>query len=145
MGAYDEPEICESIGIFMLSLLGKHINKNHIGLYRDGSLAILKNTSGPEAEKLKKKFQKLFKEKDLDIIVPCNLRITSYLDITFSFNNGSCRPYRNPTKKPIVFTSIQIIHHQSLKKFHDQLKIDSQFCHRQKIFFRSQPFTMKNT
>ena len=29
---------------------------------RDKSLAILKNTSGPEAEKLKKKFQKLFKE-----------------------------------------------------------------------------------
>ena len=44
----------------MLSLLSKHINKNHIGLYRDDGLAILKNTSGPEAAKLKKKFQKLF-------------------------------------------------------------------------------------
>ena len=48
----------------MLSLLSKHINKNHFGLYRDEGLAILKNTSGPVAEKLKKKFQKLFKEKD---------------------------------------------------------------------------------
>ena len=57
------------IGIFMLSLLSKHINKNRIGLYADDNLAILNNTSGPEAEKLKKKFQKLFKEKDLDIIV----------------------------------------------------------------------------
>ena len=57
------------IGIFMLSLLSKHINKNRIGLYGDDNLAILNNTSGPEAEKLKKKFQKLFKEKDLDIIV----------------------------------------------------------------------------
>ena len=65
MGAYDGPEVCELIGIFMLSLLSKHINKNHIGLYRDDGLAILKNTSSPEAEKLKKKFQKLFKEKDL--------------------------------------------------------------------------------
>ena len=53
-------ELCELIGIFMLSLLSKHINKNHIGLYRDDGLAILKNTSGPEAEKLKNKFQKLF-------------------------------------------------------------------------------------
>ena len=44
----------------MLSLLSKHINKNHIGLFRDDSLAILKNTSGPEAGKLKKKFQKFF-------------------------------------------------------------------------------------
>ena len=63
MDAYDGAEVCELIGIFMLSLLSKHINKNHIGLYRDDGLAILKNTSGPEAEKLKKKFQKLFKKK----------------------------------------------------------------------------------
>ena len=64
MGAYNWAEVCELIGIFRLSLFSKYINKNHIGLYRDDGLAILKNTSGPEAEKLKKKFQKLFKEKD---------------------------------------------------------------------------------
>ena len=61
----------------MLSLLSKHINKNHIGLYSDDDLAILKNTNGPEAEKLKKNFQELFKEKDIDIIVQCNLKITN--------------------------------------------------------------------
>ena len=32
--AYDGTEVCELIGILMLSLLSKHINKNHIGLYR---------------------------------------------------------------------------------------------------------------
>ena len=63
MDAYDGAEVCELIGIFMLSLLSKHINKNHIGLYRDDGLAILKNTSGPEAEKLKKKFQNYLKKK----------------------------------------------------------------------------------
>ena len=52
MGAYDGAEVCELIGIFMLSLLSKHINENHIILYRDDGLAILKNTRGPEAEKL---------------------------------------------------------------------------------------------
>ena len=77
MGTYDGAEVCELIGIFMLLLLSKHINKNHIGLHRDDGLAISKNTSGPEAEKLEKKFHKLFKEKDLDIIVQCNLKITT--------------------------------------------------------------------
>ena len=72
---------------------------NHIGLYKDDGLAILKNISGPEAEKLKKKFQKLFKEKDLDIIVQCNLKITNYLDITINLNDGSYRLYRKPNKK----------------------------------------------
>ena len=99
MGAYDGAEVCELIGIFMLSLLSKHINKNHIGLYRDDGLAILKNTSGPEAEKLKKKFQKLFKEKDLDIIVQWSLKITNYLDITLNLNDGSYRPYRKPNEE----------------------------------------------
>ena len=99
MGAYDGTEVCELIGIFMLSLLSKHINKNHIGLYRNDGLAILKNTSGPEAEKLKKKFQKLFKEKDRDIIAQCNLKITNYLDITLNLNNGSYRLYRKPNKE----------------------------------------------
>ena len=61
----------------MLSLLSKHINKNHIGLYRDDDLAVLRNTSSSEAEKIKKKIQKLFNEKDLDIIAQCNLEITN--------------------------------------------------------------------
>ena len=98
MGAYDGAEVCELIGIFMVSLLRKHINKNHIGLYRDDGLVILKNTSGPETEKLKKKLQKLFKEKDLDIIIQCNLKITNYLDITLNLNDGSYRPYRKPNE-----------------------------------------------
>ena len=144
MGAYDGAEVCELIGIFMLSLLSNQINKNHIGLYRYDGLAILKNTSGPAAENLKKKIQKLFTEKDLDIIVQCNLKITNYLDMTRNLNNGSYSPYRKPTKKPTIFPLIQTTLHQSLKKFHGQLKKDSQFCHHQKIFFRSQPFTMRN-
>ena len=52
MRGYYGAEVCELIGIFMLSLLSKHINENHIILYRDDGLAILKNTRGPEAEKL---------------------------------------------------------------------------------------------
>ena len=84
-GVYNGAEVCELMGILMLSVLSKHINKNHIGLYRNDSLAILKNNNGPEVEKLKKmKFQKLFKEKDLDVIVQCNLKITIYLDITLN-------------------------------------------------------------
>ena len=63
MGAFDGAEVCELFGIFMLSLLSKHINRNHVGLYRVDGLAILKNNSSSEAEKFKKKFQKLFNRK----------------------------------------------------------------------------------
>ena len=50
----------------------------------------------------------------------------------------------NPTKKPTIFSSVRSTRHQSLQKFHDQLNKDPQFCRHQKIFFRSQPFTLEN-
>ena len=62
IGAYDGTEGCRLIGILILSLLIKYVNKNHIGLYRDEGI-FLKNNSGPEAEKLKENIQKSFKEK----------------------------------------------------------------------------------
>ena len=50
MGAYNGAEVCELVSIFVMSPLGKHINKNHIGPYSDDGLVILKNTSGLGAE-----------------------------------------------------------------------------------------------
>ena len=44
---------------------------------------------------------------------------------------------KNPSKKPTIFTSIQITHHQSLKKFHNQLKKDSFLSSSKDIFQES--------
>ena len=60
MISYDGAEVCELIGIFMLSLIGNKYNPNHIVLYRDDGLADFENTSGPQSEKIKKTFQKMF-------------------------------------------------------------------------------------
>ena len=53
-----------------------------IGLYRDNGLAVFKNKSGPESEKIKKSLQAMFRE--LKITIQCNLRIAGYLYVTFS-------------------------------------------------------------
>ena len=50
-------------GIFMLSLTGNKHNPNNIRLHRDDRMAIFKNTSGRNLNKLKKIFQKMFKNK----------------------------------------------------------------------------------
>ena len=55
-------EVCELIGILMLSLLSKYISKNHIRLYRDGCLAILKNTSTQEQKNPRTSFKNYLKE-----------------------------------------------------------------------------------
>ena len=56
IGSYDGAEVCELIGIFMLSLIGNKYNPNNIVLCRDDGLAVFKNTSGPQSEKIKKTF-----------------------------------------------------------------------------------------
>ena len=44
MGAYDGAEICELVGIFMLSLLSKKYSSNNIVLYRDDGLSVFRKT-----------------------------------------------------------------------------------------------------
>ena len=83
----------------MLSLIGSKYNPNNIGLYRDDGLAVFKNTSGPQSEKIKKNFQRMFKNKGLDIIINCNMKIVNYLDVTLNLNDGSYRPYKKPNEE----------------------------------------------
>ena len=75
MGAYDGAEVCEFVGIFIHYQLPRIYNKNDIGLYRDDGLAVFRNTSGRQAEKIKKHFQSIFSKNNLSIIVKCNLKI----------------------------------------------------------------------
>ena len=63
IGSYDGAEVCELSGIFMLRLTGNKYNPNNIGLYRDDGLAIFKNTSGRNLNKLKRFSKKCLRTK----------------------------------------------------------------------------------
>ena len=54
MGTYDGAEICEVVGIFMLSLLRKKYSFNDIGLHHDHGLSTFKNINGQHSEKTQK-------------------------------------------------------------------------------------------
>ena len=41
-------------------------NKNSICLFRDYGLAVFKSRSGPQAEKIQKHFQKMFRKNDVN-------------------------------------------------------------------------------
>ena len=72
MGTYDEAEVCELIGNSLLYVLSKLCEKKDIGLYRDDALAVFKNKSGPELEKIKKPIQAILRENELKITIQCN-------------------------------------------------------------------------
>ena len=46
MGSYDEAEICELVGIYILTRLVTIIKKNDCEHYRDDGLVILRNVNG---------------------------------------------------------------------------------------------------
>ena len=47
-------------------------------------------------EKIKKRLQKVFKNKGLNVIIECNMKIVIYLNVTFNLNDGTYRPYQKP-------------------------------------------------
>ena len=46
MDIYDDAEICELVGIFILKWLEDKIDKQDVGIYRDDGLMILHNANG---------------------------------------------------------------------------------------------------
>ena len=74
VGAYDEAEVCELVGTYMLNVLSKKDHKNDFSLYRNDRLLILKKKSGAQSEQIKKNIQKIFEEHELDIILQSNMK-----------------------------------------------------------------------
>ena len=91
-----ELEVCELVGLLILFNLGTSFNLNDIGLYRDDGLSVFKNSSGPQAERIKKNITKMFKELGLKITIQCNLKIANFLEVTFDLNSGKYLPYKKP-------------------------------------------------
>ena len=73
MGSYDEVEVCELVGLFMLNKLRTKFSNDNIGLYRDDGLATFRNMGPRTADKIKKQFIDTFKEYGLKC--HCNEKI----------------------------------------------------------------------
>ena len=104
MGSYDGAEVCELVGLFLLSKLTKRFSKSNIGLYRDDGLAAQK-MSGPEADRARKDLHKIFNDQGLKITVQMNLEQTDFLDVTLDMKTGRFYPYRKPDDKPLYISS----------------------------------------
>ena len=55
------------VGLYTLDGLCKKYRKGNIGLYRDDGLAIFRNTSGPQADKIRQGIARQFKNDGLKI------------------------------------------------------------------------------
>ena len=108
MGSYDRAEVCELVGIYILSTLAKRIDKKSTGLYRDDGLIILRKCDGPTTNRIRKDIIKIFKQIGSKTDIKTNLKEVDFLDVTYQ-----------PKKMTNCSTSthLQITPEPSLSKF----------------------------
>ena len=115
MGAYDGAEVCELVGLYVLSLLENKINADSIGLYRDDGLAVVRNKSGTQCDRMRKQLIKIFQEIGLKITVDVSLKQVNFLDASMDLNTGTHTPFRKPNNLP-VYINVSSNHPQSIIK-----------------------------
>ena len=83
---------------------------------------------------------KNFKDKDLQIIMKCNLKIVDYLDVTLNLNGGTYRPFHKTNEKT-TYIHVKYDHlPQIIKK---KSKIDQNPAYlQQRKYFKIRKITM---
>ena len=99
MGCFDGAEICELVGLYILSILGQHFINKDIGLYRDDGLILLRNYNGQKTDRARKTIIKVFKDIGFKLDIETNLKEVNFLDVTLNLINGTYRPYKKTNDK----------------------------------------------
>ena len=102
MGSFDGAEICELVILYLLDKLSKLLEKDNVGLYRDDGLAVIKSTSDPILDKMRKNIIALFKEEGLTIKIDTSLIETNFLDVTFNLATGKFFPFRKANNVNVI-------------------------------------------
>ena len=95
MGAFDGAEVCELVGLYILSLIAEKFGEDDFGLYRDDGLGAIVAT-GPQGERTKKELHKIAKKCGLGFIVDGLFTFVDFLDANFDLPSGRYWPYTKP-------------------------------------------------
>ena len=98
MGSWDGAEICEIVGLYLLSELSKL--GFQVGLYRDDGLCLC-SLNPRQTELMKKKLCKVFSDNGLNITVEANVKNVNFLDINLDLETELFKPFMKPNDKPV--------------------------------------------
>ena len=96
MGANDGAEVCELVGLYILSLIKDRFPELNLGLYRDDGLATHRRLPGPAIDRIRKGLISLFKELGLAIDITTDMTNVNFLDVNMDLISEKYRPYRKP-------------------------------------------------
>ena len=103
MGAPDGAEVCELVGLFLLSEIKEAFPSLDFGLYRDDGLAVHSRLPKRELEGTRQRLKDLFAKHGLCITFenPNGAKAVNFLDVTLDLTKETYRPYRKPNDHPL--------------------------------------------
>ena len=100
MGAYNSAQVADLVGIYILDTLGRIVNSQQVGLYRDDGIIYIPDSNGPKTASIQKKIIRAFKLLGFRIQIASNLKIVDFLDVTLNLNNGTFKPFSKNDSAP---------------------------------------------
>ena len=113
-GSFDSAQICELVGIVLLSEISKIIPKGFHGLYRDDGLIVLP-AHGKTHEEMRQKLVKIFGENNFKLDTLVNVKNVEFLDTRLDLETRTFRPYHKPNSIT-KYVHIQSNHSPGTKK-----------------------------
>ena len=103
MGAPDGAEVCELVGLLLLSEMKRDFPRLNFGLYRDDGLAVHTRLGKRELEKMQQGIRELFTRHGLKVTFenPHNTIAVNFLDVTLDLGTASYKPYSKPNDRPL--------------------------------------------
>ena len=99
-GAFDSAEVCDIVGLFLLSELQKQKLNAVTGKFRDDGLGATSSTPR-QAENIKKKICEIYRKHGLSITGEANKKVVQFLDVEFDLDRGTYKPFIKPSDVPL--------------------------------------------
>ena len=105
-GGFDSAEVCDIVGLFLLSEIRKLKLNAITGIFRDDGLGVSSATPR-QFENIKKKICETYRKHGLSITVEANKTVVQFLDVEFNLEKDTFKPFIKPNDVP------NYVHHQS--------------------------------
>ena len=93
-------QIADLVGLYILNVLNRFINSDHVGLYRDDGLMYIPNSNGPNSSSIQKKIIRAFKLLGFKIEISSNNKIVNFLDVTLDLSINVYKPFIKMNQSP---------------------------------------------
>ena len=94
--------MCELVGLYLLHKLQPLFTGNSsVGVYRDDGLAVVRNMSGPQQDRLRKNIIEIFKKEGLQITINVKLKTVDFFDVQLDLPTNRYFPYKKPNDVPL--------------------------------------------